>query len=492
MLTLKKKVADKEAYGSDVYAILTCSISSVFDYSLLSECDEEDEKLAKHKTFFLQNPGELKRFINSGLSKLALKKLFRNYCLPQDEVFPTLTDLWNKELISPKEFTKNPSFMLFVMANPNHEAVCYITLLTLPFYAEEALNDDNSVAFFHYVSQNTGISFTPSVLEKYEHLWSWEMLMLNPSVSFTLSKILALLEQKECELDVFFTQSPQLAIPEIFEYFATTFSSEEISVFECMSANNHISFTEELVRKYADRWFFNVLSENTNVVFTRELLLDFADRWDWSRLSKNPSLFKHDPAMILCIGGYLTDDLFDNKSAVLDMHVPLQKSLLSNMCSRRQDWLRKKYNIPESLKRCEIVTDAWCALSLSIDGSDPFVRCQIPEIPVAHVQTNESFTENRFVKEFIENEMKKLLPEECYCAICKDVATLSNLVFVCPCMHIFHNECIQQSRNHSQRCPVCRENIATCLPMETMTKMMKRHEQFKESLSSAVSKFVNK
>lgn len=62
--------------------------------------------------------------------------------------------------------------------------------------------------------------------------------------------------------------------------------------------SSELSWTEELLTKYADQVDWKELSSNEKVLWTESLLRKFADKLDWEELSTNRSLALQSPDII--------------------------------------------------------------------------------------------------------------------------------------------------------------------------------------------------
>lgn len=441
----------------DLHFILNVTIHTKYSFRHLSPHDLSC--LADDKTFFSEHPKALVPFFNTISSNSTFAALFRNRGLPEDEVHHIINNEYAARY--KKTITHNPAFHKCIMGlvsipHEAHPAVCYDTLLLMPFFAEEALKTDvHKREKWKIISLNRGIKFTPALVAKYHRAWSWTHLIQNPAVSFSVDEIRQHIADGLYLInDTFLATSALLSKEDVFQHFVET---DEFDLgatrFDHLSSNNHIRFTADVISAHKDKWNFGRLSQNTGVVFTSSLLLEFKDKWDWELVSKNPSLFKHDPKMLGDIVGYLTTRIWKNREALKDVDVSSvhPKSVFYELVVTRI--IAPKEIDKEAIK---LAMSGTAYLSRKSDGSDIVEQCEILMRDIDEIPDNTSILQ--YAGDLIEQYKAQRMPEETVCPICKEKTQLNQIVFTVPCMHLFHRKCINDWQGSS--CPVCRTELS--------------------------------
>jgi hypothetical protein len=68
------------------------------------------------------------------------------------------------------------------------------------------------------------------------------------------------------------------------------FGGDYQTLWNKLSKHNSLPWSEELIKKYEDRWDWSALSQNQSLPWTESLIEKYEDRWDWGALSGNESL----------------------------------------------------------------------------------------------------------------------------------------------------------------------------------------------------------
>lgn len=113
--------------------------------------------------------------------------------------------------------------------------------------------------------------------------------------------------------------------------------------------SSELSWTEELLIKYADQVNWEEISSNEKVLWTESLLRRFADKLDWEQLSKNEALALFSPDIIRPFAlhwhwDYKTDNTAWTPKFIEEMKDHLDwKVLYQSATSEEQEFYLKEY-----------------------------------------------------------------------------------------------------------------------------------------------------
>ena len=136
------------------------------------------------------------------------------------------------------------------------------------------------------LSSNISLSWSIELIEKYEDKWNWDLCGLSDSESLPWS--IELIEKYEnkwnwdlCGL------SEKKSLPwsiELIEKYKDKWDWSDLS------GNNSLPWSIELIEKYENKWNWGWLGTNNSLPWSLELIEKYENKWNWELLSQNKSL----------------------------------------------------------------------------------------------------------------------------------------------------------------------------------------------------------
>ena len=138
------------------------------------------------------------------------------------------------------------------------------------------------------INLNDSLPWSIELLERYEHLWNWEMLSQN-------RKVMSNLEIRNHFYNRLYPYIEEIGENNTYMYTGINGSERTITDtveqdFENMELHTELQFQtkDEILNAEVIDWFY--LSQNVLLPWSSELIEQFSDHWNWSKLSTNRSI----------------------------------------------------------------------------------------------------------------------------------------------------------------------------------------------------------
>ena len=134
------------------------------------------------------------------------------------------------------------------------------------------------------LSGNNSLPWSIELIEKYENKWNWGWLGTNNSLPWSLELIEKYENKWNWEL-----LSQNKSLPwslELIEKYENKWSWNYIGLYK----NKALPWSLELIEKYENKWNWGGLSINSEIPWSIYLIEKYEDKWNWEDLSYNQSL----------------------------------------------------------------------------------------------------------------------------------------------------------------------------------------------------------
>ena len=211
------------------------------------------------------------------------------------------------------------------------------------------------------LSGNNSLPWSIELIEKYENKWNWGWLGTNNSLPWSLELIEKYENKWNWEL-----LSQNKSLPwslELIEKYENKWSWNYIGLYK----NKALPWSLELIEKYENKWNWGGLSINSEIPWSIYLIEKYEDKWNWERLSQNESL----PWSLELIEKY--EDKWNWEDLSYNQSLPWSLELIEKY-ENKWNWERLSQNesLPWTIELIEKYENKWNWSYLSSNETLPW------------------------------------------------------------------------------------------------------------------------
>jgi hypothetical protein len=168
-------------------------------------------------------------------------------------------------------------------------------------------SDEDFAMVYRGLSENEALPWDQNLLDRYIDRWGWDALSSNSGISWTPE----MLERYQDFLWVDINPVRRRAYPDILKNTTKLSKEDAFNIagdpnidwsldmldrfksdwfYPALSYNHTLPWSIELIERYKNLWHWSSLSENSGLPWSVGLIEEYKELWDWSRLSKNSGL----------------------------------------------------------------------------------------------------------------------------------------------------------------------------------------------------------
>ena len=211
------------------------------------------------------------------------------------------------------------------------------------------------------LSDSESLPWSIELIEKYENKWNWGWLGTNNSLPWSLELIEKYENKWNWEL-----LSQNKSLPwslELIEKYENKWSWNYIGLYK----NKALPWSLELIEKYENKWNWGGLSINSEIPWSIYLIEKYEDKWNWERLSQNESL----PWSLELIEKY--EDKWNWEDLSYNQSLPWSLELIEKY-ENKWNWERLSQNesLPWTIELIEKYENKWNWSYLSSNETLPW------------------------------------------------------------------------------------------------------------------------